>query len=91
MAAGSGNAQFRDGPSAWADGRDLSMADRASPEPRLTMSDVQSLLKCAMQLVDSQPSGGHTVEWCVKAAHIGDTNALSAAAIRAARYAATRH
>jgi hypothetical protein len=55
------------------------------------MSDVQSLLECVQQLVDSRPSGGCTVEWCVKAAHIGEVNALSAAAIRAARYAATSH
>jgi hypothetical protein len=67
------------------------MADHDPPEPRLTMSDVQSLLECAQQLVDSQPSRGYTVEWCVKAAHIGDLNALSAAAIRAARSTATPH
>ena len=54
------------------------------------MSDVQSLLECVQQLVDSRPSDGCTVEWCVKAAHIGYVNALSAAAIRAARYASSR-
>jgi hypothetical protein len=67
------------------------MAGHDPPEPRLTMSDVRSLLDCVQQLVDSQPSGGYTVEWCVKAAHIGDVNALSAAVIRAARYTATPH
>ena len=91
MVAGSGSVQFGDGPSAWADGRDLPIADHDPPEPRLTMSDVQSLLECVQQLVDSRPSGGCTVEWCVTAARIGDLNALSAAAIRAARYAATSH
>jgi hypothetical protein len=91
MVAGSGNAQFGDGPSACAEGRDLPMAGHDPPEPRLTMSDVRSLLECVQQLVDSQPSGGYTVEWCVKAAHIGDLNALSAAVIRAARYTATPH
>jgi hypothetical protein len=55
------------------------------------MSDVQSLLDCVQQLVDSQPSGGYTVEWCVKAAHVGDVNALSAAVMRAVRYTATPH
>ena len=91
MAAGSGSVQFGDAPSVCADGRDLPMADHDPPEPRLTMSDVQSLLECVQQLVDSRPSGGCTVEWCVTAAHIGDLNALSAAAMRAARYAATSH
>jgi hypothetical protein len=91
VAAGSGIAQFGDGASLGADGRDLPMADHDPPEPRLTMSDVQSLLECVQQLVDSRPSGGYKVEWCLKAAHIGDMNALSAAAIRAARYTATPH
>ena len=67
------------------------MADHDPLEPRLTMSDVRSLLERAQQLVDFQPSGGYTVEWSVKAAHIGDLNALGAAAIRAARYTATPH
>ena len=67
------------------------MTDQDPPEPRLTMSDVQSLLACAQRLVDSQPSDGYTVEWCVKAAHVGDLNALSAAAIRAARSTVTPH
>jgi hypothetical protein len=91
MTAGSGNAQFGDGPSAFANERDLTTADHDTPEPRLTMSDVQSLLECAQRLVDAQPFGGYTVEWCVQAAHIGDLNALSAAAIRAARSTVTPH
>jgi hypothetical protein len=91
MAAGSGNAQYGDRPSACDVGHDLPMADHDPPEPRLTMSDVRSLLECAQQLVDSQPSGSHTLEWCVKAAHVGDLDALGAAAFRAARYTATPH
>jgi hypothetical protein len=49
------------------------------------MQSVQSLLDRTQRLVDSRPSGDHSVAWCFEAAFIGDLPAIGAAAAIAAR------
>jgi hypothetical protein len=66
----------------------MSVLDHDPSEPReptVTMKDVQSLLGCAQRLVDSRPSRGYPVAWCVEAAFMGDLGAVGTAAAIAAR------
>jgi len=92
--AGSGRAQFRGGPGATVDGADLQVRDQDPPKPRaqsVTIENVKSLLDGAQRLVDSRPSSGYPVDWCVEAAYIGDLGAIAAAAVIAARSASPAH
>lgn len=89
--AGSGRAQFCPGSGADGGGGRLLALDSSSPEPRLKMQDVQSLLGRVQSLVGTRPSGGNSAAWCVEAAFLGDLGSIGAAAILAARSSPAPH
>ena len=44
----------------------------------------EELIERAQRLSDTpRPPGGHSLEWCVEAKHVGDLNAIAIASLRA--------
>jgi hypothetical protein len=81
--AGSRRARFRRGHGDTVAEQDL-RRPRSGPlqlsEPTVTIDGVHSVLGRAQQLVDSAPTGGHSIAWCVEASLVGDLAAVAAVA-----------